>query len=61
MDGNKSTGISRHTNVDPLDIAPFKGRPANEPMLEGINTPGIFMYADIGGMAAMGDVKQLVN
>jgi hypothetical protein len=56
MDRNKSTGPGRNTNVDTLDTAPFTGRPANEPVLEGINPTGICMHADIRCVAVMGNV-----
>lgn len=48
--------------MDTLDVTPFAGRSADEFMLEGFNTPGICMYADIRHMAAVGDViSELVN
>lgn len=56
LDGIEGIGIGRRTNVDTLDIAAFKGRSANEFMLEGIDTAGICMYADIRHMAVVGDV-----
>ena len=56
MDSDQSIIFSRRTNVDTLDIAPFKGGSADEPVLESINAPCIFMYADIRGMALVGNV-----
>ena len=43
--------------MDPVDITPLSRGSINEPMLESINPAGIFMYADIGGMADVGDVR----
>jgi len=42
--------------VDTLDIAKIARGSTNELMLEGVNTPGICMHADIRHMAVVGDV-----
>jgi hypothetical protein len=60
MDCNKSINTGRRSNVDTLDLTSFKGRPVNEPVLESINSAGIFMYAHIGSLAVVGNVS-LVN
>ena len=42
--------------MDTLDIASFTRRPTDEPVLEGINTACVCLYADIGCMAVVGNV-----
>ncbi|MDB5135878.1 MAG: hypothetical protein JWP37_2481 [Mucilaginibacter sp.] len=42
--------------MDTVDAAKVTGRSVDEPVLEGANTIGIFMYVDIRNMAAVDDV-----
>ncbi len=56
LDSRKKSNISRCTNVDTLDVTPFKSRPVNDPKLEGINAAGFCLYVNIGSVAYMVDV-----
>ena len=42
--------------MDTVDTAAVACGSANEPVLEGIDTIGICMYAGVGHLADMGDV-----
>ena len=42
--------------MDKVDATPFQGWSADGPMLEGINTTGFRLYADIGRVEAVADV-----
>jgi hypothetical protein len=57
LDGIKSISLGRRTNVDTLDIAKIARGSAHESVLEGINTTGICLHADIRCMAVVGNVK----
>ena len=56
MDSAEKPGISWYTDVDTLDIATDAGRSVNEFMLEGVNTPGIYLHAYIGYMEVVVNV-----
>jgi hypothetical protein len=56
VDLAKNATFSRRTDLDPLDITTYAGRPTDEPVLESFNPARIFMYADIGRLAAVGNV-----
>ena len=61
MDNGKNFGLSRDTDVDQVDAAEVQGWPADEPVLESINTTGICLYANIGGVEIVAYVSSFVH